>query len=251
MNKPKALPELHPSDVARFWSSVEVGSLNQCWPWKLATHNRGGYGQFQLGGRPVRAHRVAFYLFYGVDPEGLFVLHDCDNPPCCNGAHLFGGTAADNSADCAAKGRLNSPNGKRSGRYTRPDRTARGEGVGGAKLTAGDVREMRRLYLTGEYSQQDLADRFGVGRENIGQILRGENWAHIESDPEAVAAVSKQRRAKAGENNNSAKLKEWQVREIRALYATGEHGYRPIAERYGVNPATVRAIVQRKIWANL
>lgn len=250
MNKPKALPELHPSDVARFWSSVEVGAPNECWPWKLS-RSSGGYGQFQLGGRPVKAHRMAFYLFYGVNPEGKFVLHDCDNPPCCNGAHLFAGTAADNSADCAAKGRLNSPSGKRSGRYTRPDRTARGEDVGGAKLTADDVREMRRLYLTGDYSQQDLAERFGVGRENVGQIVRGDHWQHIESDPGAAAAISKRRRAKAGEQNNSAKLKAWQVLEIRALYATGEHGYRPIAEWYGVNPATIRAIVRGKTWTTL
>lgn len=211
----------------------------------------GGYGQFQINGRPVRAHRVAFYLFHGINPVELFVLHKCDNPPCCNGAHLFSGTAADNSADCATKGRLNSPSGKRSGRYTRPDRTARGEEVGGSKLTADDVLEIRRLYLIGTCSQQELADRFKVSRENVGVIVRGKNWAHIESDPKSVAAVSKKRRSKPGEQNNSAKLTEEQVREIRKLYADGYAGYRPIASLYGVNPATVKAIVHRKTWAYL
>ncbi|MGH7024521.1 MAG: HNH endonuclease signature motif containing protein [Caulobacteraceae bacterium] len=51
------------------------------------------------------AHRLAWELANGPIPDGLLILHKCDNPVCCNPDHLFLGTAADNHADCAAKGR--------------------------------------------------------------------------------------------------------------------------------------------------
>lgn len=76
-----------------------------CWPWRGARNAR-GYGRvYYAAGRYVHAHRAAYEAARGPVPPGGILLHSCDNPPCCNPAHLSVGTRADNSADMAAKGR--------------------------------------------------------------------------------------------------------------------------------------------------
>jgi hypothetical protein len=75
-----------------------------CWVWSGAT-NRKGYGVYIFRGKYVGAHRVAWTLFRGPIPDGLFVLHRCDNPPCLNPDHLFLGTHNDNMIDMVLKGR--------------------------------------------------------------------------------------------------------------------------------------------------
>ena len=93
----------------RFWSKVDQRGPDECWPWTASTN--GGYGAFgaKLFGekkmRVHRAHRVAFFLATGVAPDDLVVCHSCDNPPCCNPAHLWLGTQADNNRDMSIKGR--------------------------------------------------------------------------------------------------------------------------------------------------
>lgn len=92
----------------RFWAKVDRSG--ECWEWigKPTTH---GYGrlerapQGQRRGAPVYAHRASWELHYGPIPEGLNVLHHCDNPPCVRPTHLFLGTHLDNMADMFAKGR--------------------------------------------------------------------------------------------------------------------------------------------------
>lgn len=87
-----------------FWARVEVRTPDECWPW-LGAPNTKGYGVVRRKGRLLLAHRYAFELAIGPIPERLLVLHECDNPPCCNPFDLFAGTAQQNSDDMKAKGR--------------------------------------------------------------------------------------------------------------------------------------------------
>jgi hypothetical protein len=101
---------LTPRIVTRFRSKVQRGQPHECWPWTAGRIGY-GYGQFNAG-RDARgrqdtryAHRVAFQIATGIDPVGAVVMHTCDNPVCCNPAHLRLGTQTENIADASRKGR--------------------------------------------------------------------------------------------------------------------------------------------------
>lgn len=96
--------EITKYDEAKFWATVIRRGPDDCWP-SINVQKRSGYGTFKLNGRMYRAHRLAYQLHYGVDPGELYVRHRCDNPPCCNPAHLVLGTAADNARDMSERGR--------------------------------------------------------------------------------------------------------------------------------------------------
>ena len=106
----------HASYIARldagFWDRMDrSGGPTACWPWRGAIQTRskqghGGYGWFSRGGKVRYAHRHALELTIGrVLEPGEVAMHSCDNPPCCNPAHLRAGTQGDNLRDMAAKGR--------------------------------------------------------------------------------------------------------------------------------------------------
>lgn len=151
------------TDLAeRFWPKVEKGDT--CWLWQ-GTRDKKGYGQINRGAHTgnIKAHRAAWLLTKGPIPKGLNVLHKCDNPPCVRPDHLFLGTFADNSQDAARKGRLVF--------QAYPERAPVGERVGGAKLKDVEAQEIRRLYQTGDWSQPQLARRYGVSQAAIWYVL--------------------------------------------------------------------------------
>lgn len=96
----------------RFESKIEK-MPNGCWIWTDSKTEK-GYGRFFIDGKQLRAHRVAYELYIGEIPEGMLVCHNCptgDNPSCCNPAHLWLGSHADNQNDKMSKGRHHCDNG--------------------------------------------------------------------------------------------------------------------------------------------
>lgn len=90
--------------ASNFWNRIERGPDDACWVWRGALVST-GYGQTRWYGRQVPAHRVAYELVKGPIPDGHLIRHTCDNPPCCNPAHLLPGTPLDNARDRTERGR--------------------------------------------------------------------------------------------------------------------------------------------------
>lgn len=167
--------------VERFWAMVDKNGpvpphrpdLGPCWPWLGSCDDR-GYGQIREGrrGTPLlKAHRVAWAIENGPLPDDRLILHACDFPPCVRAAHLFAGSAGDNARDMVSKGR---------GFYqVHPERCPRGENAPGAKLTAAEVAQIRRLCALG-WGQSKLAAEFGVSQAAIWMILAGRTWKPME-----------------------------------------------------------------------
>jgi hypothetical protein len=148
-----------------FWARVDCsGGETACWTWTGAT--RVGYGAVRWQGRVVGTHRLAWTLIHGPIDDGLHVLHHCDNPPCCNPAHLFLGTNRENIADRAAKGRPG--RGGVSG-----ERNAR------ARLNPSAVEEIRQRYEAGGVLQRQLAAEFGVSKGAVKHVLARRTWRNV------------------------------------------------------------------------
>jgi hypothetical protein len=153
--------------AVRFWKRVDrSGGPDACWPWLGFVDPRSGYPRTTWMGNNIGAHQLAFQLANGWRPTGRdrYVCHHCDNPVCCNPAHLYAGTPAQNSADRDRRGRAI---------------VHRGTTNTGAKLTAEQVREIRRRHAAGGTSYPKLAAEFGLHPQNIGRIVRGEGYADV------------------------------------------------------------------------
>jgi hypothetical protein len=100
-----ALPGWKTSDVARFWSNVEIGTESDCWRWTGSVRNKRGYGSFSFRYWQFLASRASWAIANGPIPTGMLILHHCDNPPCVNPAHLYLGTAEDNRRDAVERER--------------------------------------------------------------------------------------------------------------------------------------------------
>lgn len=152
---------------ALFWAKVNKGPNDSCWLWTGSKH-RQGYGWVSFGGKTGLAHRVAWTLAHGTTLSRKDVLcHRCDNPPCVNPAHIFIGTQKDNMSDAWAKGRLKPPIVKRGAAHYR------------AKLTASQVRAIRKKYAAGGITLSALASEYAVTMGAIHLITSRRNWKHI------------------------------------------------------------------------
>lgn len=125
-----------------------VEHLGPCWEWN-GSRNSFGYGQFTMTGASS-AHRAAYLFEHGSIPDGLHVLHECDNRACVNPAHLTTGTRSDNM----------------TGMWDRRRHPT-------ARLTDAQVLEVRRRYTGAWGEQTTLAREYGVSSNHINLIVRG------------------------------------------------------------------------------
>jgi hypothetical protein len=157
---------LRKTDLAiRLWAKVDRRGPDECW--LFTGHiNADGYGRIGEGRKLLSAHRAAWIVTHGPIPEsdasqhGTVVMHVCDNPACCNPAHLKLGTQRENNADRKAKGR----NGDH-----------RGDTHWKARLTRDQVLEIRRMTGT----DQEIAEKFGMSVGSIYGIRTNRTWRHI------------------------------------------------------------------------
>ena len=96
-------------------SKQHYQGLDRCWNW--LGNRRSGYGRFGIQGKSMGAYRASWLIHRGAIPEGMLVMHRCDNPRCVNPDHLQLGTHADNMADCRAKGRAGATGPKKGTKH--------------------------------------------------------------------------------------------------------------------------------------
>lgn len=157
--------------VDYFWKHVKRGpDWRSCWLWIGERNQSTGYGQIPRSfkkrgafGAEIKAHRVSWLLAHGSIPDGLRVLHHCDNPPCVRPDHLFLGTPKDNAADRDNKGRGDAPRGARSS---------------GAKLTPQAVRQLRARHAAGAKTTALMA-LYGLSFSQVRRIVLHECWGHV------------------------------------------------------------------------
>lgn len=155
-------------EADRFWRKVDRRGDDECWPW-LGSYKRNkrgekSHGQFGIyrDGKTVatpRASRVAYRLTHG-DPGELHVLHKCNNPGCCNPAHLYAGTNYDNVQDAIAAGTKTDP-------------------PNNGKLNEEKARVIRQLDKEG-YSRGFIAEGFGVSYMTVWAVCTGRTYRDVD-----------------------------------------------------------------------
>lgn len=213
----------YPQDIMdRFWSKVNIKynpdgtqNIKACMEWTGGKFDY-GYGKFRVFKKHVRTHRFSYECYNGLIPEGLYVCHSCDNPPCVNPYHLWVGTHQENDQDKVKKGRSTIG-------VTNPM----------AKLSNDDVLEIVDLFPL--YNDDYIADMFDVGHTIINRIRNGKNWSHITNIVDVGPKL--------------IRLTEDQVREIkrRLQFESGP----AIARDFGVAPKTINSIKNNKSWKHV
>lgn len=173
----KPLPRLTEAQLRRFLSYFTKGATDECWIWN-GLRLRPGYGIFGIGrNNPYKAHRIAYFLHYGVDPWPKFVCHRCDNPSCVNPKHLFVGTSLSNNKDRLAKGGY--ARGEDHFYRKHPDRITRGEDHPNFKLTNENVLCLRRISKQLGIPAKFAGLLFGVSKNTVRDIVSGRSWKHL------------------------------------------------------------------------
>lgn len=152
-----AIKDISDAEIERFWQKVKQGEPEQCWEWIGGKKTR-GYGAFTVRRQQHGAHRIAYYLHYGVEPADKLVCHKCDNTSCVNPSHLFLGTHLDNNRDRAAKGRGNIP---------------QGDGHHLTRVPNAIAIQVCQMVKDGA-SHREAAAKFGLREKHVSKIVHGD-----------------------------------------------------------------------------
>lgn len=151
--------------MMRFWSKVDMRGPDECWDWR-ASLNSNGYGRFKLASYTmISANRVALIGVKREEPDGLHALHHCDNRKCCNPAHLYFGTHAQNMQDKSDRNRW------RGGDHA-------GEKNPHAKLTDEHVATIVRRLEAG-WGNKEIAADLPVSDSMVSLIRLGKMWRPV------------------------------------------------------------------------
>ena len=159
LDRLKSIPEMLLDDRNRFWSFVTFKGPDDCWVFSKTA--KSGYGTFSLKGENFIASRISWYLSYG-EPGRLFVLHECNNPSCCNPKHLYRGTQAENVKQIVLDGR----------------RSYQDDLCPAAKFYNEEIIKIRQRYADGE-STVSIGKSLGVTRETIRKIVRYQSYSGV------------------------------------------------------------------------
>lgn len=151
-----------------------------CWLWTGAVGSH-GYGVIGTGPHTTSTtHRMAYILQNGPIPNGMMVLHKCDNRRCVNPSHLYIGTAKDNARDLWERG---SPVAQIQKNITEDVEAKR---VASLPRGASHSRPLAKLeesevakILESTDSQKAIATRFGVSQQLISKIKQRQYWRHV------------------------------------------------------------------------
>lgn len=147
-------PKLTPEDL---WDRVKhkhTSGPNDCWEFN-GRRNKAGYGRLGYNYKTWSTHDLAWTLTNGAIPEGQAIKHSCENPPCCNPAHMS----------------LREMIGKRK---AKPYLI-----LGLPDLTEDDIRELRRLYEEDRWTHSRLAAKYKLNTSSVGLIVRRVTWTHV------------------------------------------------------------------------
>jgi hypothetical protein len=153
-----------------FWSRVQIGGPDECWPW-LGGCSSNRYGIVWFKGIHISAHRLAWKFNRRRTPGRWHIRHRCDNPPCCNPKHLFRGTQTQNLREASKRGRM-------SENHRGPNPTIQGVLNGQAKLTEAKVRWARRKH--GVLTISAMCKHLGITRGTLHPALTGKTWRHVQ-----------------------------------------------------------------------
>lgn len=171
---PKSSPErpaiTDPLEIHRFLRFLDIPDgydEDVCWPFTGTLVH--GYGQFIYDQNSRQAHRISYRMHCGGIPAGMSVLHDdtrCQTKSCCNPRHLRVGTHAENIREAIE-------NGAELG----PSRSVEGSN---SKLTADEVREIRRRSRDEETTYPDLAEEYDVSATTIYRCVSRRTYNDID-----------------------------------------------------------------------
>lgn len=172
--KLKSLGGCKPKSAEERFDASWMGEPNSgCWLWLGRERGSNNYGSLKVDGKNHVAHRYSYKRFVGEIPDGLYVLHRCDNPACVNPNHLFLGTIQDNTDDKVRKGRQAKGDRLSIAQKNSPKKP-RGELAYNSKLSKAEVEQIRILAAERTYPQRKIAKMFGVTQALVSRIhLKG------------------------------------------------------------------------------